>query len=166
MLQQDRVRLPDPDTHPPHAVRGLEVARLIPRILAAVLLLGTTAAGAIAPMDFDSPEQRERFKALAEELRCLVCQNQSLADSDAGLADDMRREVLQLMKAGHSDEEIRNFLVERYGEFVLYKPRVEPSTWPLWFGPGVLVLISLSALYIALRRRARRPEAPADGLDQ
>lgn len=137
------------------------------RTLVAALVLGASlAAHAIAPMDFDSPEQRERFKALAEELRCLVCQNQSLADSDAGLADDMRREVLQLMKAGHSDEEIRDFLVERYGEFVLYKPRVEPSTWLLWFGPGLLVIISLTALYIALRRRNRESHAPANGLDQ
>lgn len=134
--------------------------------LPALLLLGCTAAGAIAPMDFESPEQRERFQALTEELRCLVCQNQSLADSDAGLADDMRREVLRLMKAGHTDDEIRAFLVERYGEFVLYKPPVAPSTWALWFGPGLLVLIGLAALIVALRRRGRTPRIPEDGPSQ
>lgn len=137
------------------------------RTLVAALALGASlGAHAIAPMDFDSPEQRERFKALTEELRCLVCQNQSLADSDAGLAQDMRREVLAMIKAGRTDEEIRGFLVERYGEFVLYKPPVEPSTWLLWFGPGLLVVTGLATLMIALSRRSRQPVSPDNELDQ
>lgn len=139
--------------------------RAILHAFAAALLLGCTAAGAIAPMDFDSPEQRERFQELTGELRCLVCQNQSLADSDADLAQDMRREVLKLMKAGHSDDEIRAFLVERYGDFVLYNPPVEPSTWLLWFGPGLLVVIGIAALLVALKRR-RRPASTEDGSNQ
>lgn len=141
------------------------MTRTILHVVAASLLLGCTAAHAIAPMDFDSPEQRERFQALTEELRCLVCQNQSLADSNADLAQDMRREVLKLMKAGHSDDEIRAFLVERYGDFVLYDPPVAPSTWLLWFGPGLLVLIGITALLVALRRR-RRPAPTEDGSNQ
>jgi cytochrome c-type biogenesis protein CcmH len=140
------------------------VKRTILHAFAATLLVCCTA-GAIAPMDFDSPEQRERFQALTEELRCLVCQNQSLADSDADLAQDMRREVLKLMKAGHSDDEIRAFLVERYGDFVLYNPPVEPSTWLLWFGPGLLVLVGITALLVALRRR-RHVAATEDGSNQ
>lgn len=141
------------------------MTRAILHAFAAALLLFCTAAGAIAPMDFDSPEQRERFQELTGELRCLVCQNQSLADSDADLAQDMRQEVLKLMKAGHSDDEIRAFLVERYGDFVLYNPRVGPSTWLLWFGPALLVLIGITALLVALRRR-RRAVATEDGSNQ
>lgn len=123
--------------------------------IAFIALAIASGAGAIAPLEFDSPEQRERFQALAEELRCLQCQNQSLADSDAPLAQDMRREMLQMMKAGRSDEEIRAFLVERYGDFVLYRPPVEPSTWLLWFGPALLFLTGLAALAVAIRRRAK-----------
>lgn len=128
---------------------------MLRRVLLSGLVFWAAAAGAIAPMEFDSPEQRERFNELTAQLRCLVCQNQSLADSDAGLAQDMRREVLKMMKAGRSNAEIRGFLVERYGDFVLYKPPVEPSTWLLWFGPGLLVVIGAAALVIAIRRRSR-----------
>lgn len=141
------------------------MTRTILHVFAAALLLGCISAGAIAPMEFDSPEQRERFQALTEELRCLVCQNQSLADSDADLAQDMREEVLKLMKAGHSDDEIRAFLVERYGDFVLYNPRVEASTWLLWFGPGLLVLMGITTLLVALRRRGRQATTE-DGSNQ
>lgn len=140
--------------------------RIFLRTLAPALFLASASASAIAPLDFDSPEQRERYQDLAEELRCLVCQNQSLADSEAGLADDMRREVLRLMKEGHTDKEIRGFLVERYGDFVLYKPPVEPSTWFLWFGPGLLVLVGITALIVAFRRRNRLSSPPEDGSNE
>lgn len=140
--------------------------RIFRRTLAAALFLVSTSAGAITPLDFESPEQRERYQELAEQLRCLVCQNQSLADSEAGLADDMRREVLRLMKEGHTDEEIRAFLVERYGDFVLYKPPVDPSTWFLWFGPGLLVFVGIIALTVALRRRNRLSSPPEDGSNE
>lgn len=139
------------------------MTRLIPRLLALLLLLGSSGTGAIAPMEFDSPQQRERFKALTEELRCLVCQNQSLADSDAGLAQDMRREVLKMMKAGRTDQEIRGFLVERYGDFILYDPPIEPSTWLLWFGPLLILLAGAAGLAVALRRRAQLPQTDENG---
>lgn len=142
------------------------MTRIFRRTLAAALFLASASAGAIAPLDFDSPEQRERYQELAEQLRCLVCQNQSLADSEAGLADDMRREVLRLMKEGRTDEEIRAFLVERYGDFVLYKPPMEPSTWFLWFGPGLLALIGITALTVTLRRRNRLSSPPEDGSNE
>lgn len=142
------------------------MTRTILHAFAAALLLGCITAGAIAPMDFDSTEQRERFQELTGELRCLVCQNQSLADSDADLAQDMRQEVLKLMKAGHSDDEIRAFLVERYGDFVLYDPPMAPSTWLLWFGPGLLVIIGITTLLVALRRRRRAAATDEDGSNQ
>ncbi len=93
-----------------------------------------------APLRFRDGAEEARFRALVSELRCVMCQNQSLADSNAQIAHDLRREVLDLMREGRSDAEIERFLVARYGEFVLYKPRVESKTWLLWFGPALLVL--------------------------
>lgn len=133
------------------------------RLLVAVPLLAAFGAGAIAPMEFDSPEQRERFKRLTQELRCMVCQNESLADSDADLAQDMREQVLAMMRAGRSDEEIRGYLVERYGDFVLYQPPLKPATWLLWFGPLLLLGIGGVALVVVIRRRAASQPGAGDG---
>jgi cytochrome c-type biogenesis protein CcmH len=99
-----------------------------------------------------------RWDHMAGELRCLVCQNESLASSNAELAVDLRREVRSLIEQGRSDADIRSFLVSRYGDFVLYKPEVKPVTWPLWFGPFVLLL---GGLALALRLMRRQPAAPA-----
>ncbi len=103
-----------------------------------------------------------RLKKLENELRCLVCQNQTLADSNAELAADLRREVRELALAGRSDDEIRAYLVARYGDFVLYDPPVKPVTWMLWFGPFALLSGGALAWWIVLRRRERRgPPAAA-----
>jgi cytochrome c-type biogenesis protein CcmH len=93
-----------------------------------------------APLQFQDRAEETRFHALVSELRCVMCQNQSLADSNAQIAHDLRREVLQLMRQGKTDEQVKQFLVARYGEFVLYKPRIEAKTWLLWFGPALLLL--------------------------
>ncbi|PIT72820.1 cytochrome c-type biogenesis protein [Limnohabitans sp. G3-2] len=98
-----------------------------------------------------------RWDALAGELRCLVCQNESLASSTAELALDLRREVRSLIERGQSDADIRRFLVSRYGDFVLYKPEVKPVTWPLWFGPFVLLLVGLALALRLMRRQAAEP---------
>jgi cytochrome c-type biogenesis protein CcmH len=87
------------------------------------------------PLQFSDTTEAQRFHDLVAELRCVMCQNQSLADSNAQIAVDLRREVLDLMREGRSDAEVRDFLVARYGEFVLYRPRVSGTTWLLWFGP-------------------------------
>lgn len=137
--------------------------RSLAGMLAALLIAAPMMARAIAPMDFDSPQQRERFVSLASQLRCLVCQNQSLADSDAPLAQELREDVLNMMKDGKSDDEIRDFLVARYGDFVLYDPPVQPSTWALWFGPFILLLVGAAALGIAVRRRSRLSENADEG---
>ena len=105
-----------------------------------------------------SPAVQARWDHLAAELRCLVCQNESLASSSAELAVDLRRELRGLIEQGQSDADIRRFLVSRYGDFVLYKPEVKPVTWLLWFGPFVLLL---GALAVALRLMRRNPAAPA-----
>jgi cytochrome c-type biogenesis protein CcmH len=114
------------------------------------------------PLAFRDHAEEARFRALAEQLRCVMCQNQSLADSNALIAQDLRREILGLMRAGRSDDEIKQYLVARYTDFVLYKPRVAPSTWLLWFGPGLLLLGGAAAVAVIVRRHGRGapPTAP------
>ena len=103
------------------------------------------------------PQVQARWDQIASELRCLVCQNESLASSTAELAVDLRREVRGLIEKGQSDADIRAFLVSRYGDFVLYRPEVKPVTWLLWFGPFALLLLALA---VALRLMQRQPAAP------
>ncbi|CAD0329187.1 cytochrome c-type biogenesis protein [Xanthomonas hortorum] len=116
-----------------------------------------------APLRYASAEEEARFHALTAELRCVQCQNQSLADSNAQIAQDLRRKVLALMHEGRSDTQIRQFLVARYGEFVLYRPRVESRTWLLWFGPLLVLLLGGGAVVLVVRRRSvAAPALPAD----
>ena len=110
-------------------------------------------AVASPPLTFENEAQESRFNTLIEELRCLVCQNQTLADSDAELAQDLRREILDLMDSGKSNDEIKQFLVDRYGDFVLYKPRMNSSTYLLWWGPIGLLLIGALAVVFNIRKR-------------
>lgn len=99
------------------------------------------------------PMLEERVMNLARELRCLVCQNETLADSRADLADDLRNQIREQMKAGKSDKEIVSFLTERYGKFILYRPPVDPTTYLLWFGPFVLLLAGLTILFRYVKQR-------------
>jgi cytochrome c-type biogenesis protein CcmH len=101
----------------------------------------------------EDPQIEQRMKALTQQLRCLVCQNETLADSQAELAEDLRQQIREQMKAGKSDQEIIAFLTQRYGEFVLYNPRVKPATYLLWFGPFALLLIGILVLYRYLKHR-------------
>ena len=121
-------------------------------LLACASTLALAQVSDLAPLQFTDRAEEQRFHALVTELRCVMCQNQSLADSNAMVAHDMRREVLAWMRQGKTDAQIQDALVARYGEFVLYKPRVEASTWLLWFGPA-LVLIAGGALVFAIVRR-------------
>jgi cytochrome c-type biogenesis protein CcmH len=99
------------------------------------------------PVVFEDVQQQQRFQSLLEEIRCLVCQNQSLADSNAELARDLRNEVYRMVDQGESDKEIIDFLVTRYGDFVLYRPPLKNTTLILWFGPFILLLLALVAIY-------------------
>lgn len=108
---------------------------------------------AVDIMQFESPEQAERFRNLTEEIRCLVCQNQSLADSDAPLAQDLRDEVLEQMNLGKTDDEIRDYLVARYSDFVLYRPRVNSANLVLWFAPLLMVIAGFWIIFRQLRKR-------------
>ncbi len=105
------------------------------------------------PLTFEDAAQERRFHRLVAELRCVMCQNQSLADSNAQIAHDLRREVLLLMQQGNSDAEIKDYLVARYGDFVLYRPRVDPRTWLLWFGPLLLIAAGGGVIWHILRTR-------------
>ena len=123
-------------------------------VLAAVLCI-CTLAHAIDPLQFKDRAQEVRFQNLTKQLRCLVCQNQDLADSDADLAKDLRRQVFEMMQSGKSDDEIKQYLVARYNDFVLYDPPLKPGTWLLWFAPGALLLVGAVALAVVLRKRTR-----------
>lgn len=103
---------------------------------------------------FSNPQLQQRYENLIHEFRCLVCFDESIANSDADLAADFRRQVHQMVAQGKSDQEIKNFMADRYGDFVLYQPPVQPNTWLLWGGPFLLLLIALVALAFILRRRA------------
>jgi cytochrome c-type biogenesis protein CcmH len=105
------------------------------------------------PFEFADGAQEERYKALLAELRCLVCQNQSLADSNADLAQDLRAEVYRMVKAGNNNEAIIAFLVARYGDFVLYRPPMKSTTYLLWFGPALLLVVGALVLVRYVRRR-------------
>ncbi|MDP2108783.1 MAG: cytochrome c-type biogenesis protein CcmH [Rhodocyclaceae bacterium] len=120
----------------------------------ALLLANAVLAKEAAPLAED-PIVEQRLIQISTELRCLVCQNESLAGSQAELAQDLRREVRDLIKQGNSDQQVKDFLVSRYGDFVLYRPQLKPSTWLLWGGPFVLLIVGLAVLVSYLRRRSR-----------
>jgi len=126
-------------------------------LLALVLAWGGQALAIDTEAAFDDPVLQHRYETLNRELRCLVCQNQSLADSDAELAHDLRAEVYGMMQDGKSDKQIIEFLVARYGDFVLYKPPVKPSTYLIWFGPFLLLLVAAVLLLRAVRRQKATP---------
>ena len=131
---------------------------LITLIIALQCAIGVHANEAV-PLAED-PVVEQRLISIAEELRCLVCQNESLAGSRADLAMDLRREVRTLIKAGKSDAEIREFLVSRYGDFVLYRPPVKPTTWLLWFGPLLLLIGAIWLLVSIIRRNQKQKNSP------
>jgi cytochrome c-type biogenesis protein CcmH len=123
-------------------------------------LLSTNAFAADAAIfEFDDPAQAARFQQLAHELRCLVCQNQSLADSHADLAGDLRREIYNKLQQGASNEEIIDFMVQRYGDFVLYRPPMQATTYLLWFGPALLLLLGFGIFLVTMRKRNRMPSS-------
>lgn len=132
--------------------------------LLSLIAFGAMAA-AIEQLDFDNDAERQRFHTLTSELRCVMCQNQSLADSNSLIARDLRREVHELMRSGRSDAEIKTYLTDRYGEFVLYRPPFDARTWWLWIGPGVLVVLALAAVAGIVRRRRRLTGADTRALE-
>lgn len=127
-------------------------------VLVALLLClfaGTVGAQAIEPLPFKDHAQELRFQHLTAELRCPMCQNETLADSNAPIARDLRHQVFALMQQGKSDAEIKQYLVDRYSDYVLYDPPVNAATWLLWFGPLLILLIGTVVVVVTIRKRAR-----------
>jgi cytochrome c-type biogenesis protein CcmH len=120
-----------------------------------LILFSTALHARIETHVFDSPEDEARYQTLTEELRCLVCQNQNLADSNAELAQDLRRQTYEMVQAGKTNEEIVAYMVQRYGDFVLYRPPFRPATLLLWVGPFVILGIGVAILLGFIRRRGR-----------
>ncbi len=129
-------------------------------ICCTLIFSGAAVAKDAAPMAADVAIEK-RMVAISEELRCLVCQNESLSGSHAELAQDLRREIRKMIGEGKTDQEILDFMVARYGDFVRYRPPMKPTTWLLWGGPFVLLAGGLGVLIAFLRRRSKESAAPA-----
>jgi len=127
-------------------------------MIVALLFCGflATAQAAIEVYQFDSEEKTKRFNQLIEELRCPKCQNQNIADSNAEIAQDLRNKIQQMLVENKTDEDIVQYMLERYGDFVLYAPRVTGQTYLLWFGPVVFLLIALLVVFFIVRMRSQR----------
>ncbi len=136
----------------------------VPVLLLLLSLITIPVPAADVPLHFEDEARQERYEELLEEIRCLVCQNQSLADSHADLAQDLRKEVHDMIAEGKTNEAITDYLVARYGDFVLFRPPMKNTTWVLWFGPFVLLLIG--AVVIVRFVRSRQPAGDEEGLDR
>jgi cytochrome c-type biogenesis protein CcmH len=121
--------------------------------IAMLVMLTPAYAGPVITYEFESEEQEALFNKLSDELRCLVCQNQSIADSNADLATDLREEIYGMLQQGKSEEEIVDFMVARYGDFVLYNPPLKPVTWVLWFGPAFALLAGFVFVVRVMRQQ-------------
>jgi cytochrome c-type biogenesis protein CcmH len=137
------------------------------RVLFLLLLLLPLPSGAVEPDEIlDDPALEARARELSKEIRCVICQNESIDSSNAGIARDLRILVRDRLTAGDSDREVKDFLVARYGDYVLLKPPVKPETWALWFGPAIILLIGGLATAVFLMRRPRQPAAGTPSLSE
>ena len=129
--------------------------KILPAILLSICsLLSNFAYANDEPVIFENRNLEERYYLLIEEIRCLVCQNQSLADSNAPLAQDLRNEIFKMIQANKSDTEIMEFLVERYGDFVLYRPPLKKNTWLLWFGPFLFLFVGFFVAVLIIKKQS------------
>ena len=146
-----------------------KILHLIVRAMAMALLVAGLSMSAWANIDtyqFDNPRQEAQYRALIEEFRCPKCQNQNLAGSDAPIAQDLKQKTYDMVKDGRSDAEIRQYMNERYGDFISYKPPVRPSTWILWFFPPVLLVFVMLAWFIRNRNSSKRAAVIANPIEE
>ena len=127
-----------------------------------LLIYSLAANAATEVLEFDSTQQEQRYHELIDELRCLVCQNQNLADSNAALAQDLRERTYQMVRSGDSSNEIIDYMVARYGEFIMYRPPLRTSTYLLWFGPLVFLLLAVLTVVLYWRRTRRNTGVKLD----
>jgi cytochrome c-type biogenesis protein CcmH len=143
---------------------------MVRKAIAFFFVLALAVAGSVLAADAPSaaadPALEKRVMAVAEELRCLVCQNQTIADSHADLAVDLKNQVREMLRKGMSEKEIKTYMVERYGDFVLYRPPVKSTTWFLWVGPFALLVGGLGFLFFKLRQRIRGRGQEVEGLSK
>ena len=134
-------------------------------LVALLVFASATHAQAIEPMPFADHAQELRFQHLTQQLRCPMCQNETLADSNAPIARDLRNQIFQLMQQGKSDDEIKQYLVDRYSDYVLYDPPLKPGTWLLWFGPLLILCGGAGVVLVAIRKRNRAESASSLSAD-
>jgi cytochrome c-type biogenesis protein CcmH len=137
----------------------------IPAVLACVLLASATTY-AVDPTEMPTPELQQRYLGLTHELRCMQCQNEAISDSPVSLAADLRRQVREMLLAGKSDDDVRNYMVARYGDFILFRPRVAARTIWLWSAPGVLLLIGAAVAVRVTRQRAALVEQDNEPVEE
>lgn len=145
-----------------------KILHLVVRAMAMGLLVAGLSMSAWANIDtyqFDNPRQEAQYRALIEEFRCPKCQNQNLAGSDAPIAQDLKQKTYDMVKDGRSDAEIRQYMNERYGDFISYKPPVRPSTWILWFFPPMLLVFVMLAWFIRNRNSSKRAAVIANPIE-
>ncbi len=135
-------------------------------ILYTLLLFSSVVFARVEIQQFDNPQQEQDYKQLIAELRCLVCQNQNLADSDAELAMDLRAKTYEMVKAGKQRDEIVSYMVDRYGDYILYNPPLKPRTFILWYGPFILLIVVVASVIVILRKRSRQNEDPPYSSEQ
>ncbi|HVH84502.1 MAG TPA: cytochrome c-type biogenesis protein [Steroidobacteraceae bacterium] len=149
----------------PHLMnRDLKRARLAACLLPLAALACVSTAGAVDPTQMPTPELQARYQGLTHELRCVQCQDEALADSPAGIASDLRGEVRDMLLAGKSDDDVRNFMLARYGDFVLFRPRFAWKNAWLWSAPEVLLIVGVLVAWRVVRKRARLVSADSEPL--
>ena len=132
------------------------------KIIFSLLLLPVLLFANDAPVQFDNSAHEKLYDDLIEEIRCLVCQNQSLADSNAPLAQDLREEIVSMIKEDHGNDEIKSFLISRYGDFVLYRPPLQSNTWILWAGPFMFLILGIIIAVFLIRKQTNHSDQPSD----
>ncbi len=136
--------------------------KTLSRIALLLLIVPLSLFARIESHEFDNPAQEALYVQLTKELRCLVCQNQNLADSNAELAKDLREKAYEMVKQGKTHDQITEYMIARYGDFVMYRPPMKTSTYLLWLGPFVFLLIALLVLIFFIRKKSSNNDAPTD----
>jgi len=144
----------------------LMIIKKISLLLVICSMSSYVLAGGVDAKNFDTPEQEQIYSTLVSQLRCMVCQNQTIGDSNAALAKDLRRQVFEMVEKGKTEQEIKTYMLDRYGDFILYNPPFKLKTSLLWIGPFAFLLIGLVVVFLYTRRRKKQVIVELDGTDK